>query len=301
MLEIPPRLSRASTALLPVLATKPDSINVASLLMAKFGVSMKIMTMETKMFKKRVGIAGSFRHAQTNIRMIGKAAHHETLKFLVSTADALAMAAMEVPSLVKPRKAKIISERTNAGIVVHIIFLMWAKRSEPATAEAKLVESESGDILSPKTAPEMIAPAVNAGLTPNVAPIPKRARPTVETVVKPLPMAKPTSEQTMKTDGTKNLALIKWKPSTISEGIIPALIQTAIKLPMSRKMKIGTMAVEIPSVMPSVISFHETLRKASQPINKPMTVKTGTWGDRPKPITPTPKMTNIIIKIAIDS
>ena len=72
-----------------------------------------------------------------------------------------------------------------------------------------MVESESGDILSPKTAPEIMAPAVKAGLTPKVDPIPNRAIPTVETVVKPEPMASPTSEQTMKTDGTKKRALIK--------------------------------------------------------------------------------------------
>lgn len=83
--------------------------------------------------------------------------------------------------------------------------------------------------------------------------------------------------------------------------MMPALIQTAIKLPIKRKIKIGTMAVEIPSVIPSVISFQETLRKASQAINKPMTVRTGTCGDRPKPITPTPRITNMMTKIATDS
>ena len=209
MLEIPPRLRRASTALLPVLATNPDSIKVASLLMANPGVSTKIMTIETKMFKNKIGMAGNLCHAQMNIKMIGKAAHQETEKFLVKTAEVLAMLLTETPWLVKPRMAKRINETKKAGIVVHIMFLMWAKRSEPATAEARLVESESGDILSPNTAPEMMAPAVRAGLTPNVDPIPKRANPTVETVVNPLPMAKPTREQTKKTDGTKNCALSK--------------------------------------------------------------------------------------------
>lgn len=78
------------------------------------------------------------------------------------------------------------------------------KRSLSATAEARLVESDSGDILSPKIAPEMMAPAVIAGLIPSVLPIPKRAMPTVEMVVKPEPMAKPTIEQTKKTDGRKS-------------------------------------------------------------------------------------------------
>ena len=103
-----------------------------------------------------------------------------------------------------PRIQKIINDTTNEGIVDHIIFLIWAKRSLPAIAEAKLVESERGDILSPKTAPEMTAPATSAGLTFIATPIPKRAIPIVEIVVKPLPIERPTREQTIKVEGTKN-------------------------------------------------------------------------------------------------
>ena len=84
------------------------------------------------------------------------------------------------------------------------MFFMWANNSLSATAEERLVESDKGDILSPKTTPEMIAPATRAGLAFILAPIPKSAMPTVEIVVKPLPIASPTIEQTIKTDGTKN-------------------------------------------------------------------------------------------------
>lgn len=56
------------------------------------------------------------------------------------------------------------------------------------TAGAKFVVSDSGDILSPKQAPQMTAPAANAGETPVVAAIPIKATPTVLTVVNELPV-----------------------------------------------------------------------------------------------------------------
>lgn len=44
------------------------------------------------------------------------------------------------------------------GPVDHIIAMMWSKRFEPETAGARFVVSESGDILFPRYAPEMITP-----------------------------------------------------------------------------------------------------------------------------------------------
>ena len=83
-----------------------------------------------------------------------------------------------------------------------------------------------------------------------VIPIPKRAIPIVEIVVNPLPIEAPTKAHTRKTEGTKNLTLINLKPTTINAGIIPALIHTAIKIPISIKIKIGINAVLIPSLIP---------------------------------------------------
>lgn len=114
-----------------------------------------------------------------------------------------------------------------------------------------MVESDKGDILSPKIAPDKIAPATKAGSKPIVMPIPKIAIPTVEIVVQPLPIDNPTNEQTIKAEGTKNLTLKLLKPMTIKDGMIPALIQTAIKVPINKKIKIGLIAVVIPSVIPS--------------------------------------------------
>ena len=150
----------------------------------------------------------------------------------------------------RPIKTKTSNETKKAGMVVHIKFLIWANKSVPAIADARLVESDRGEVLSPKIAPDKIAPATKAGLIFIVIPIPKRAIPIVEMVVKALPIETPTKAQTKKTDGTKNLMLINLKPTTIKAGIIPALIQTAIKTPIKIKIKIGINAVLIPTLIP---------------------------------------------------
>ena len=207
------------------------------------------MTTVIAMFMNKVGIAGILRQAQINIRTIGKSAHHEMVKLFCKTCEVRSILVGSIWPLL-PKIQKRISDTTNEGIVDHIMFLMCEKSSLSATADDKLVESDKGDILSPNTAPEMIAPATKAGLAPILEPIPNKAIPTVEIVVKPLPMATPTIEQTMKTDGTKKLPLIMLKPRTMMEGMIPALIQTPIKAPINMKMKIGMIATPIPSLIP---------------------------------------------------
>lgn len=153
---------------------------------------------------KSVGIAGICFQAQTNIRTIGNRAHQLMVKWWVKTAVVVAILPALTVAPALPRMANRIKETKNDGIVDHIMFLMWSKRSLPAIADARLVESDSGDILSPKTAPEIMAPAISGGLMFIAIPIPKRAIPMVEMVVKPLPIDSPTSEQTMKVEGMKN-------------------------------------------------------------------------------------------------
>ena len=183
------------------------------------------------------------------------------------------------------------------GMVDHIMFLMWANKSLPAIAEARLVESDSGDILSPKTAPEIIEPATKAGLIPIAWPTAKSANPIVEMVVKPLPIETPTSEQTRKVEGTNHRALIILKPITIIDGIIPALVQTAIRAPIRMKIKIGIIAVPIPSWIPLWRSSQEAPRSFAQSMIKAMTKRTGICGESPNLITAVPKITNIISRI----
>ena len=65
----------------------------------------------------------------------------------------------------------------------------------PATAGARFVVSDKGDILSPKYDPEITAPAVTSGERPKPAAIPIKAAPKVPATVQELPMLKAESAQ----------------------------------------------------------------------------------------------------------
>jgi hypothetical protein len=89
------------------------------------------------------------------------------------------------------KKANKIKDIINAGIVVKLICLMWLNKSTPTMVEARFVVSDSGDILSPKNAPDTIAPAAIARFMSNALAIPINATPMVAVVVKELPSETP--------------------------------------------------------------------------------------------------------------
>ena len=75
---------------------------------------------------------------------------------------------------------------------------MWricSNRFTPATAEAIFVVSDSGDILSPKYAPEITAPTAIAVGMPKPFPMPTNAMPTVPQVPQEVPVDSETSAQ----------------------------------------------------------------------------------------------------------
>lgn len=96
------------------------------------------------------------------------------------------MFSVEAGAAVKERpmkkKSKIVIKR--AGIVVPAICLICLKIGSSPTPAAKLVVSDIGDILSPKQAPQITAPAAHVSGTPAAAATPMRATPIVLTVVK---------------------------------------------------------------------------------------------------------------------
>ena len=73
----------------------------------------------------------------------------------------------------------------------------YPNNSDPATAGARLVVSERGDILSPKYAPEMMAPAVRPRFRFCAVATPTRAMPMVDAVVHDDPVASDTKQQMM--------------------------------------------------------------------------------------------------------
>ena len=96
----------------------------------------------------------------------------------------------------KPSSAKPSSATKMDGTVVQSCARMWVNRSTPASCALSTVVSDSGELLSPKYAPEMTAPAVIAGDTPTSEAIPTSPTPIVPAVVHELPMPTEMAAQT---------------------------------------------------------------------------------------------------------
>ena len=110
-----------------------------------------------------------------------------------------------------PYTPKNASAITYAVIVAFIMNLTCENTSVPAIAGARFVVSDRGDSLSPKYAPERIAPAVGPTGTPRPAAIPISARPMVPIVPHDVPVARDVTEQirtvaTKKIDGDNSLS-----------------------------------------------------------------------------------------------
>ena len=82
----------------------------------------------------------------------------------------------------------------------------------PAIAGANVVVSDIGESLSPKYAPDIIAPAITGLGNPSPSPIPTRAIPTVEAVLHELPVERDTIEHIITVTGKNTNGLIIFKP-----------------------------------------------------------------------------------------
>ena len=82
--------------------------------------------------------------------------------------------------------------------------LIWVKTSVPAITGARLVVSDSGDILSPKYAPEIMAPAAAGAGIPRPTAIPIKASPMVPMVPQEVPVARDVIEH-INTAATKKI------------------------------------------------------------------------------------------------
>ena len=84
--------------------------------------------------------------------------------------------------------------------MVQSMCFTWVITSVPETEAARMVLSDSGDILSPKYAPQMIAPAVMGDGIPMAFPIPISARPTVPRVPQEVPVAREVKDARISAD-----------------------------------------------------------------------------------------------------
>ena len=92
------------------------------------------------------------------------------------------------------------------------MYLMCVNRSVPVEELARIVVSLNGDSLSPKYAPEMIAPALQGAGTPSAVPIPRSATPIVATVVHEVPVISDTIAQMMQAHARKRWGFIIFTP-----------------------------------------------------------------------------------------
>ena len=98
------------------------------------------------------------------------------------------------------------------GNVVIIMYLIWSNKLVSVTAAARLVVSLSGDILSPKYAPDITAPATIPVSKPKTFPNHINAIHTVSEVDQLLPVAKDVKAHITMQDGRKKDALIILNP-----------------------------------------------------------------------------------------
>ena len=115
--------------------------------------------------------------------------------------------------------------------------------------------SDSGENLSPTYAPEMIMPAVIAGLMPRPAPIPRNARPIVAVVVQEEPQARPTIAQRIHPIGRKSFGVSRSSPYTISDGIAPEAMKLDTRKPTVQRIRTASMEALRRSIIPVSISL----------------------------------------------
>ena len=113
--------------------------------------------------------------------------HNDTLKVDAICALSAATSIFALEGIKNPATIKMIAHNISVGILVISIYLICLYKSTPEILEDKYVVSERGDILSPKYAPDIIAPASQALSNPIISPALSIAIPIVPIVVQELP------------------------------------------------------------------------------------------------------------------
>lgn len=146
----------------------------------KVAPSPIIATAPPKIAPRRiVGSAGVFKTSMAMTRNMGMRGSRPIWKWLANPAIySLSVVGSYVPTEYRlPMMANITSVMIQAGIVLKHIERICPYNVPFAIAGARFVVSEKGDILSPKSAPHMTAPAIIPAGKPILRPIPIHARP----------------------------------------------------------------------------------------------------------------------------
>ena len=138
---------------------------------------------------KSVMMAGSLRAMSMPVTSGTISNHAEMLNVFCRLCSITRVSASEVVEPLRPAITKTTSAIINDGVVVKSMYLMWVNKGTSAVEDASTVVSLMSEILSPKYAPEMMAPAIQPSLKPNALPIPIKATPMVAMVVHEEPVS----------------------------------------------------------------------------------------------------------------
>ena len=121
-----------------------------------------------------------------------------------------------------------------------------------------MVESDSGDILSPKNEPTTIAPQVIGTGIPRPMPTPSSATPAVASVPQLVPETTDMIVQIRQVTSRKIFGLMSLRPQSIIIGMVPQAIQTPTRMPVSSRTTMGVPMPLMPAEISASISDHFT-------------------------------------------
>ena len=152
---------------------------------------------------KRVMMAG--RRIEMSIAVVTGTirSQGERLNVALRACDISPASVAEAGDEATPVMVNTISAMMSDGVVVIIIYLICLKRGTSAVDDARTVVSLISEILSPKYAPEIIAPAIHPSSKPNARPIPISATPIVAMVVHDEPVSREITAQITHDAGRK--------------------------------------------------------------------------------------------------
>ena len=152
---------------------------------------------------KSVTIAGKRLAIKIPVKICTTSNHGDMLNVDCNPSSIAIMSADDVVEALSPAMVNTMMEISNEGIVVISIYLIWVKSGTSVVEEANTVVSLMTEILSPKYAPEIIAPAIQPSSKPNARPIPIRATPIVAMVVHEEPVRREIIAQMIHEAGKK--------------------------------------------------------------------------------------------------
>ena len=157
---------------------------------------------------------GTFLTVNSTSRSSGSRLITEIVNSLSSTARAACVSTPALGCALRPMTRKIARLMRSAGPAVQSMLRMCfaVVSPRPTSFGTRIVVSDSGDILSPKYAPQITEPAAAACESPITFAIPTKATPSVPAVVHELPVTMPTSAQITAVATKKMVGFSSWTP-----------------------------------------------------------------------------------------